>query len=116
MFSDDDIKKWCDRFVEYADGKLERKFGMQVVRDISLVKRGGGKDLGEAAITKIQDWQEDDVLFTYCIHPKMIPYLKAFCGDNIKQNKKIKKKIRSVHTMFINKPPFMGQSSTHPIH
>ena len=53
MFDDEDIKKWCDRFVEYADGKLERKFGMQVVRDISLVKRGGGKDLGEAAITKI---------------------------------------------------------------
>jgi phytanoyl-CoA hydroxylase len=53
MFADEDIKKWCNRFVEYADGKLERKFGMQVVRDISLVKRGGGNATGEAAITKI---------------------------------------------------------------
>jgi len=29
------------------------------VRDISLVKKGGGKQFGEEAITKIQDWQED---------------------------------------------------------
>ena len=36
----------------------------------------------------------------------MIPYLKSFCGDNVK----------SVHTMFINKPPHMGSSSRHPFH
>ncbi len=35
-----------------------------------------------------------------------MPYLKSFCGDNIK----------SVHTMFINKPPGMGTSSRHPMH
>jgi len=36
----------------------------------------------------------------------MLPYLKSFCGSDIK----------SVHTMFINKPPHMGSTSRHPLH
>ena len=28
MFDDNDIEKWCNRFIEYADGKLQRKAGM----------------------------------------------------------------------------------------
>lgn len=66
VFTKEDIERWNQRFREYADGALEKKFGMQVVRDISLVKKGGARALGENAITKIQDWQEDDVLFTFC--------------------------------------------------
>ncbi|CAD8103564.1 unnamed protein product [Paramecium primaurelia] len=106
MFTPEEIKEWTQRFREYADGQLERKYGMQVVRDISLVKRGGGKQWGEEAITKIQDWQEDEILFKFCRNPKVIQYLKSFCGPDIK----------SVHTMFINKPPNMGKTSRHPIH
>ena len=82
---------------------------MQIVRDISLAKKNkeNYKNLvGEENITKVQDFQFDDVLQTYCTNPDLIPYLKSFCGDNIK----------SVHTMFINKPPHMGVSSRHPPH
>lgn len=79
---------------------------IKVVRDISLVKKGGSQSMGENAITKIQDWQEDEVLFTFCNHKNVVPYLKSFCGPDIK----------SVHTMFINKPPFMGKTSRHPLH
>lgn len=80
---------------------------MQIVRDISLAKKNKELKLtGEANITKIQDFQWDDVLQTYCTNPELVPYLKNFCGDNIK----------SVHTMFINKPPGMGSSSRHPFH
>ena len=80
---------------------------MQVVKDISLVKKNKGKELsGEASITKLQDFQFDEVLQSYCTNPDLIPYLKSFCGENIK----------SVHTMFINKPPGMGGSSRHPFH
>lgn len=42
MFTAEEMKEWSARFRQYADGKLERKYSMQVVRDISLVKRGGG--------------------------------------------------------------------------
>ena len=80
---------------------------MQIVKDISLVKKNKGKELkGEASITKLQDFQFDEVLQTYCTNDDLIPYLKSFCGENIK----------SVHTMFINKPPNMGVSSRHPMH
>lgn len=81
---------------------------MQIVRDISLTKKFKDyKNLtGEENITKVQDFQFDDVLQTYCTNPDLVPYLKSFCGDNIK----------SVHTMFINKPPHMGVSSRHPSH
>ena len=78
---------------------------MQVVRDISLAKSKSNLS-GEAAITKIQDFQRDDVLHSFCTNPDIIPYLKSFCGDDIK----------SIHTMLINKPPFMGSSSRHPFH
>lgn len=54
---------------------------MQIVKDIALAKKNKGKDLrGEASITKVQDFQFDDVLQTYCTNPKLIPYLKSFCG------------------------------------
>jgi len=37
----------------------------------------------------------NQVLFQYCQHPDIIKYVKAFTGPDLK----------SVHTMFINKPP-----------
>ena len=82
---------------------------MQIVRDISLAKKFKEyyKEMkGEENITKVQNFQFDDVLHSFCTNPDMVPYLRSFCGDNIK----------SVHTMFINKPPHMGVSSRHPPH
>lgn len=77
---------------------------MQVVKDASLI--GKKVEKGEAWITKLQDFQFDDVLQSYCTNADLVPYLKSFCGENIK----------SVHTMFINKPPNMGENSRHPLH
>lgn len=80
---------------------------MQIVRDISLAKKNKNGTLkGEAFITKIQDFQFDEILHSYCTNPDLIPYLKSFCGDNIK----------SMHTIFLNKPPNMGANSRHPFH
>ena len=104
LYSQEDMTSWVDRFLEYCDGK-QRPMGMQLVRDISMVK--AKKNIkGQAGVTKIQDWQEDDVLFTFCTKKELLPYLKSFCGENIK----------SVHTMLINKPPYMGKTSRHPLH
>lgn len=41
--------------------------GMTVMRDISIAKSEFKK--GERAITKIQDWSDDPVLFDYCKNP-----------------------------------------------
>ena len=44
--------------------------GMQVVKDIALVKKNKGKELkGQASITKLQDFQFDNVLQSYCKNP-----------------------------------------------
>lgn len=81
---------------------------MQVVRDVSLARKNSTtRNLhGEANITKLQDFHQDDILQSFCTNPDLLPYLKSFCGENIK----------SIHTMFINKPPGMGPSSRHPFH
>jgi hypothetical protein len=41
---------------------------MLMMRDIAVQHK---KEMGEHAITKLQDWQDDPVLFTYCTHPKI---------------------------------------------
>lgn len=40
LLSKEELKKWDDRFVAICRKLIERPFGMQVFRDISLVKQG----------------------------------------------------------------------------
>ncbi len=55
--------------------------GMQIVKDIALAKKNKGVNLkGEASITKVQDFQFDEVLQSFCTNKKLLPYLKSFCG------------------------------------
>lgn len=104
FYNEKEMEAWRTRFLEYCDGR-ERPTGMQLVRDIKLVKNKIDRK-GEAGVTKIQDWQDDEVLYTYCTKPELIPYLRSFCGKDVK----------SVHTMLINKPPNIGKTSRHPLH
>ena len=78
---------------------------MQVMRDISVVRKGVKKD-DEYNIHKLQDWQEDQVLFEYLAHPNILKYVRAFCGNDVKV----------VHSMLINKPPNVGKTTRHPLH
>eukprot|EP01027_Heterolobosea_sp_BB2_P010329 GEZU01015167.1.p1 GENE.GEZU01015167.1~~GEZU01015167.1.p1 ORF type:complete len:218 (+),score=24.99 GEZU01015167.1:80-733(+) len=101
----EDLDKYRERFIQIANGERPKASPtMTIMRDIAIAKR---KEKGERFITKLQDWQDDEVLFDYCNHPKIVPYVEAFIGPNI----------RSVHTMLINKPPDVGLgSSRHPLH
>lgn len=47
---------------------------MLMMRDIAVQHK---KEMGEHAITKLQDWQDDPVLFTYCTHPKVTQVRKT---------------------------------------
>lgn len=94
------------RFVDVCEGKVPRGT-MTVMRDISLAKRQGAEvPKGEHQVSKLQDWQDDEVLFEYCKVPTILDYAEAFCGPNIK----------SIHTMVINKPPQTGKTGRHPLH
>eukprot|EP00753_Platysulcus_tardus_P004678 PLAT12571.1.p1 GENE.PLAT12571.1~~PLAT12571.1.p1 ORF type:complete len:348 (-),score=54.58 PLAT12571.1:39-1082(-) len=101
----DELTDYRKRFVEISEMR-EPPSRMVVMRDIALTKRGGDKQYGEKAITKIQSFEDDDRLFSYCRHPAILDYVQAFTGPDIK----------AVHTMLINKPPDVGLSGRHPLH
>jgi phytanoyl-CoA hydroxylase len=107
MLSEDECNKYCKRFHEICNLSTEeiRNLNFLVMRDIAIAKtefKGS-----ENSITKLQDWQDDPALFEFCKHPKIVEYARSFCGSNVK----------SIHTMFINKPPDVGTgTSRHPMH
>ncbi|XP_012863046.2 phytanoyl-CoA dioxygenase, peroxisomal [Echinops telfairi] len=79
--------------------------GITVMRDVALAKSEFVPS--EKAITKVQDFQEDEELFRYCTLPEILKYVECFTGPNI----------LAMHTMLINKPPDTGKkTSRHPLH
>ncbi|KAJ3227182.1 hypothetical protein HK099_003145 [Clydaea vesicula] len=104
LISQSEMDSYRKRFIDICDGKVIPEKTMLVMKDLATRKN---KDIkGELKLAKLQDFQDDPVLFEYCKHPKLLEYVKCFTGPNVK----------SMHTMFINKPPNVGVSSTHPMH
>jgi len=62
--------------------------------------------MGQNAITKINGFHFDDVLWEYCSLPEIVKYVECVTGPDIK----------TIHTMVVNKPPDIGPSSRHPFH
>lgn len=99
-----DLDRYRQHFIAIAEGKIPKATGTLMMRDVAIAKK---KEMGEKAITKLQDWQNDPVLFDYCKHPAVLKYVQSVIGPNV----------ASVHTMLINKPPDVGLgSSRHPPH
>jgi phytanoyl-CoA hydroxylase len=105
LYPDKELEVYRKRFVDIANGTIERAPTMTMMRDIVLAKKKDVK--GEHLITKLQDWQDDEVLFQYCCAPPIVRVVESIIGPAFK----------SVHTMLINKPPDLGiGSSRHPLH
>ena len=105
----DRLRGWIDHFLDISRSASEKdgmlRGNMTVMKDVAIAKSEAIE--GEAAITKLQDWQRDDQLFSYCTQPEVLKYVHCFTGPNV----------RSIHTMLINKPPDPGtQTSRHPLH
>lgn len=76
-----------------------------MMRDVTLRKEDGVS--GQRAVTKIQDFQFDDTLFSYCLLPEILDHVESIVGPNV----------MAMHTMLINKPPDTGSlTSRHPLH
>lgn len=98
------LSKYLERFHEICDGKV-RVPGLTVMKDVVYVK--SNRPAGERTVNKIQSFEEDEVLFSYCKLPQILKYVACFTGPDVK----------SVHTMLINKPPDPGtMTSRHPLH
>lgn len=104
LVSEKDIKRYWDRFAEYATGKRKPESPELILQKELAVKDAV---LTENSLYKIQELYADEVLFEYCKHPKVLEYVSCFTGPNI----------MAIHTMLINKPPDTGsKSSRHPLH
>lgn len=107
LVSLDELEAYRQRFVLICNQEIPAASTMTVMKDVSLAKNKDLKLSGERAITKLQDWQDDEVLFRFVSNPEILRRISCFTGPNIK----------SVHTMLINKPPDLGsKSSRHPLH
>jgi phytanoyl-CoA hydroxylase len=104
VVSSDLIDKYRKRFQDICTGDIKIP-GMTIMKDVTLSKSEFVQ--GEKAVTKIQDFQFDDVLFEYCTLPNILNVMEDIIGPNI----------MAMHTMLINKPPDTGKlTSRHPMH
>uniref|UniRef100_A0A1I7ZIJ3 phytanoyl-CoA dioxygenase n=2 Tax=Steinernema glaseri TaxID=37863 RepID=A0A1I7ZIJ3_9BILA len=102
-----ELERYKRRFRDICE-KIDVPMNMTVMRDVSIAKSEFVS--GEKAITKVQDFQEDPVLFDYCKYPAVVDVVKDLIG-------KPSHAIMAMHTMLINKPPDSGSlTSRHPMH
>lgn len=93
-----------ERFEQICRREVEIP-GLTIMRDVAIARSEFVP--GEQAVTKLQEFQNDDVLFGYCELPEIIKYVQVFTG----------KEVKAMHTMLINKPPDPGKkTSRHPLH
>lgn len=104
LLNSEDVATFRERFRQLCSREVKCP-GLLIMRDVAISQSEFVP--GEKAVTKIQDFQHDDVLFGYCVHPSIVKYVKAFTGEDV----------MAMHTMLINKPPDPGtRSSRHPFH
>lgn len=92
LVSDLKLDKYAARFRKICEEKIKVPL-MTVMKDVVIAKSEFLE--GEKAITKIQDFCQDDELFEFCCLNEIVNYVKHVTGPNI----------MAMHTMLINKPP-----------
>lgn len=98
-----DLSTYYRRFEDLAS-KREDASHLLLMWDVALK---GERVWKPEAVTKVQDFVLDPVLFGYAQHPAVTSVVRGVIGEEIK----------AVHTMLINKPPDPGtKTSRHPLH
>ena len=98
------LNRYRDRFRQICNDVVKVP-GITVMRDVTYAK--ANRSRGERTVNKLQNFEQDEVLFSYCELPQILKYVACFTGPDIK----------SVHSMLINKPPDPGTlTSRHPLH
>jgi phytanoyl-CoA hydroxylase len=98
------LDRYRDRFAQICKREVV-VHGITIMRDVAI--KNSEFVPGEQAVTKIQSFQNDDVMFEYCALPEVVDYVECFTGPDVV----------AMHTMLINKPPDSGKlTSRHPMH
>jgi len=104
LFDQTTLDRWLGRLAAIIDGKVPAAEHMLVMQDV-MVAKGAVKPVAPAeAIAKLQDFENDPVLFCYSKDDRVLDCVEAIIGHNI----------LSIHTMLINKPP--NVDGRHPLH
>ena len=104
LFGLDELAVWLERFEAIVNGEIEPAERMLVMRDVMVAKGVVNPNSSAEAIAKLQDFENDPVLYSYALHNRLLDWVEAFVGPDIK----------SIHTMLINKPP--NVDGRHPLH
>ncbi|KAF1755647.1 hypothetical protein GCK72_012097 [Caenorhabditis remanei] len=105
----EELNKYEERFNAICESKVKPPASMLVMKDVSLAKKVTPDSID--AITKLQDFCDEPVLFSYCEHPRVTDVVRDLIGSSPES------RIQAMHTMLINKPPDTGKlTSRHPMH
>ena len=91
-----DLQAYKDRFQGICCRDVKVR-GLTIMKDVAIAK--SEFQANEKAVTKIQHFQNDEVLSQYFQSPAIIPYVTSIIGEDI----------AAMHTMLINKPPDPGE-------
>ncbi|CAD5227156.1 unnamed protein product [Bursaphelenchus xylophilus] len=102
-----DLEKYRNRFNDICDGKNVPK-DMTIMRDVSYAAMK--KPAVERTVLKVQDFNNDPIMFSYCKTPQIVEVVQDLIGTP-------NSTLMAMHGMLINKPPDAGNLSTrHPMH
>jgi len=104
LFDDAALEGWRNRLDAIVGGEIEPARGMLVMKDVMVSKGAVTPSSPRAAVAKIQDFENDDVLYSYVEHDRLLDCVERIIGHDV----------FTIHTMLINKPP--GVDGRHPLH
>jgi phytanoyl-CoA hydroxylase len=104
LFDRGSLDRWKDRFRAIVEGEVEPAGHMLVMKDVMIAKGAVSPASPAEAISKLQDFESDPVLFDYTKDPRLLDCVEKLIGPDI----------FSLHTMLINKPP--NVDGRHPLH
>jgi len=104
LVESNDIATWLQRLEDIVEERVPASEGMLVMKDIMIAKGAHRTEQPAEAIAKVQDFENDPVLASYCTNERILDCIERVVGHELFAH----------HTMLINKPP--NVDGRHPLH
>ena len=104
LIGTDDLEVWDRRFEDIVMERVEIDDRMLVMKDVMVAKGAIDPKSPLERIQKVQDFELDPVLDSYCQHPAILDCVERIIGAGV----------MTIHNMLINKPP--NVDGRHPLH
>jgi phytanoyl-CoA hydroxylase len=104
LFDSRRVAVLLERFAEIVHGSVPAADGMLVMQDVMVAKGAVAPANSAEAIAKVQNFENDDVLYSYVTDEQLLDAVERFVGHEV----------FTLHTMLINKPPHVD--GRHPLH